>query len=195
MIKIYWGNGGNMAKKEVKSYLENLEKKKEISKNFCMGTALFTGISVTGALVAGMMGGSAYLTEKLTADDIKDMIVSTDGFEGSIADKKAEIQNDFINGQLSEEDYHSQIDSLYSMSHAIQYAKVSGDDTLEGIVANYEKTQDMKTTVIKEGIPTMCAFAGAGLVGLSISEVIRRRYERKIAEYKASQEKLSTPEM
>lgn len=78
----------------------------------------------------------------------------------------------------------SRLDALYSRESVVDYAKNSGNTTLAQTANSYEKSKDMGDVVLGTGAPMMAGLFGVGAVEYGITELFRKKNERKILDYK-----------
>ena len=185
-----WGRKGIniMAKKEVCSYLEELEKKRNNAIDFNYGALLLAGIGGAATIMTGVIGGTGAIAANIGYDIVERQVVDSESFEAMNFDKRNAIVDDFSMGKISYDEYQARLNALYSKEAIVDYAKNSGNHHLAQTANSYEKSKDLGDTVLGKGVPTMASFLGMGLAGCGISEYLRRKYERRILEYKAQQE-------
>ena len=177
-----------MAKKEVRSYLENLEKKYRDIEEINFGALMLAGIGGGATIMAGVIGGTGAIAANIGYHSLETQVVDSESFEAMNIDKRNAIIDDFTTGKISYTEYQSKLDALYSREAVVDYAKNSGNTQLAQTANSYEKSKDMGDTVLSRGVPMMASFIGIGALEYGVSEYFRRKYERRILEYKAAQE-------
>ena len=177
-----------MAKKEVQDYLAKVEKSRERADGAELAAKLFTGITAGVTMFAGLMGAAGEVSAEIGYNFLKEDVVINSNFDAEVVSKRNALVDQLTAGTISMEDYNAGMDNLYSRDAVVDFAKRSGDERLENLASSYESTKDMGDTVTREGIPTMLAFTGAGAAAWTVSEIIKRKYDRKIREYKTQQE-------
>lgn len=174
-----------MSKKEVKSYLEELEKKHSNVSEINYGALLLAGVGAGATIVSGMIGGMGAISAEIGYHALETQVVDSESFEAMNIERRNAIIDDLTSGKISHEEYQSRLDALYSREAVIDYAKNSGNTTLAQTANAYKKSKDMGDVVLGTGAPMMAGFFGVGLAEFGITEYIRRKYERKILAYKA----------
>ena len=177
-----------MAKKAVRSYLENLEKKFEDVSEINYGALMLAGIGGGATIMAGVIGGTGAIAAEIGYNALETQIVDSESFTAMNFDRRNAIIDDFTSGKITHEEYQARLDALYSREAVVDYAKNSGDTKLAQTANSYEKSKDMGDVVLSRGVPVMASFLGIGAAEYGISEYLRRKYERKILDYKAQME-------
>ena len=174
-----------MAKKEAISYMEQLEKSRNIANDVNLGTAIFAGISAGMVATAAIMGGAAAVSTQMGVDFLTRDVKSDVAFDKGVTEKKFALTDDLQAGKITLEEYNAAMDQLYSRDAIMSYAKESGTEHMKSLAASIESTDEMADTLIKKGVPRMSAVMLApGAVAYTVSEMIRRKYDRKLRELK-----------
>ena len=174
----------NMAKKEAISYMEQLEKNRNVANEVNLGTAMFAGISAGMVAIAGIMGGAAEISttigmNHLTAE-VREM--------GSYMDERNALMDKFTQGQISKAEFDAGIKALDSRESMLSHAKASGNERVATLAESIESTDEMGDTLLKLGVPRMSAVMLApGAAAWTVSEMIKRKYDRKLRELKAQE--------
>ena len=177
-----------MANKEVESYLENVEKKRERADGAELAAKLFTGITAGVTLFAGLMGVTGEVSADIGYKHLYNDVVIHGTYDAAAQAKKNDLYNQLASGTISLEAYNAGVENLYSRDAVIDYAKNSDDKRIVNLAKSYESTKDMGDTVTREGIPTMLAFTGAGAAAWTVTDAIRRKYDGILRAYKEEHE-------
>ena len=177
-----------MANKDVQTYLEDVEKKRNNADTAEMAAKLFTGITAGVTLFAGLMGATGEVSAEIGYKHLRNDVVISSSFNEEVSTKRNALIDALSTNSITMEEYNAGMKDLYSRDAIVDFAKRSGDDRLESLAKSYVLTKDMGDTVTKEGIPTMLAFTAAGAAGWTVTDAIRRKYDRIIREYKAEHE-------
>ena len=177
-----------MANKEVVNYIESVEKKRNVANEVNLGTAIFAGISAGMVATAAIMGGAAAVSTQMGVDFLTRDVKADVAFDKGVTEKRFALTDDLQAGKITIEEYNAAIDQLYSKGAVMSYAKESGTDHMKTLAASIESTDEMADTLIKKGVPRMSAVMLApGAVAYTVSEMIRRKYDRKLKELKAQE--------
>ena len=177
-----------MANKDVQSYIENVERNRERADGAELAAKIFTGITVGVTAFAGLMGATGEISAEIGYNHLKNDVSIHGEFDAETQAKRNALIDALTANTISMEEYNAGMSNLYSRETIVDFAKRSGDKRLENLAKSYESTKDMGDTVTQEGIPTMLAFAGAGAAAWTVTDAIRRKYDRILREYKAQHE-------
>ena len=166
------------------SYLETLEKKRNVANDFRTGTAMFAGISAGMVAVAGVMGGAAAVSTDIGLNHLTSEVREM----GSYMEERNKLIDAFSIGQISEAEYKDGLSKLDSMESVVAYGKTSTETRVVALADSVESTDEMAETLIKKGVPRMSAVMLApGAVAYTVSEAIKRKYDRLLREAKAQE--------
>ena len=171
-----------MAKKEVVNYLESLEKKCSVANDFRTGTAMFAGLSAGMVAIAGVMGVTADLSTTIgmnnLAGEVREM--------GSYIEARNKLINDLSSGKIDYATYTASMNALESNEGILNHAKTHGNKDQQNFAESIVSTEEMADTLLGKGVPRMSAVMLApGAVAYTVSEAIKRKYDRLLREAKA----------
>ncbi len=189
LLAINLGYGDKiMANKKVQTYLEEVESKRNSADTAELAAKVFTGITAGVTLFAGLMGATGEVSAEIGYKHLYNDVVINGSFDAEAFAKRNELIDSFTSGAISQEEYDAGIANLYSREAVVDYAKNSQDKRISNLAKSYESTKDMGDIVTKEGIPTMLAFTTAGAAAWTVTDAIRRKYDRILREYKKEHE-------
>ena len=177
-----------MANKDVQTYLEDVEKKRNNTDTAEMAAKLFTGITAGVTLFAGLMGATGEVSAEIGYKHLHNDVVISSSFNEEVATKRNALIDALSTNSITMEEYNAGVANLESRDAVLDYAARSGDTRLENLAKSYVSTKDMGDTVTKEGIPTMLAFTAAGAASWAVTDAIRRKYDRVLRAYKEEHE-------
>ena len=176
-----------MAKRAVMTYLERLERNRADAEEVNYGALILAGIGGAATITAGLIGGTGAIAANIGYNAIENQVLSSETFEATNYEKRNAIVDDFAAGKISFDEYQARLEALYSKSAVVDFAKNSGDADLAQTAKAYEQSRDLGKSVLCGGVPVMAGFFGVGVAEYGISDYLKKKYERRIAEYKARQ--------
>ena len=177
-----------MANKDVQTYLEDVEKKRERADGAELAAKIMAGMTAGMTLFTGLMGVTGEVSAEIGYKHLHNDVVINGEFDAETQAKRNALVDALASNSISMEEYNAGIDNLYSRETVLDFAKRSGDDRLENLASSYESTKQMGDTVTKEGLPTMLAFVGTSAAAWFTTDAIRRKYDRILRAYKAEHE-------
>ena len=167
---------------DVEKYLEKIEKKKSIAETFVEGCVLFSGISVSMALTALLIGGASKFSSNISYKQIYNNVIDSKEFQEQVVLKQSELEDRYNLGDITFNEYNAKKSQLYSHDEIVDFAKTNDIDS--DFVDSYLSTKDCADVTLNKGVPSMLSIASVGLVGSTFCELIRRRYDRILAQNK-----------
>jgi len=175
--------------KEVKTYLQKIENKKNKAATVFEGSMIYTGCMTGMAVIAAGMGFLGAVSGEIALNEMREAVYQSGEFEQSIAKKSAQLVDDLANGKITLEEYKARSENLYSAEEVVDFA--SENEQLDSMVNAYTDAKELSEGTLMRGAPLFLASAVPGAATLTVAEILRRKYDRILKESKSPEIELS----
>lgn len=170
---------GKMNKKEVE-ILEQLKSKRDDCEAIEGATFVMSSVLAVATGVAGLVGVTSANMAKVSRERIVDAVSESVEYQDAITNEDKLLVSALLNGEISISEYNARKSILHSDKYAIEFAKGSKDEKFVNMLNSYRSNTEIAEGALKRGLPTLVGFTATTSTAFAISEILRRKYEKKI---------------